>query len=120
MISFGVSARAYAFSEHLVDSDRWLDRALRYYSLERGLLLGGVLAAVGLVTFVYILVAWLAGDVRFSQLIHLHQAIAASTLMIMVCQIIAASFFLSLLELHRPTPTGEAAPSGDAVTSREA
>jgi glycosyltransferase involved in cell wall biosynthesis len=115
LISFGVSARAYAFSEHLVESDRWLDRALRYYSLERGLLLGGLLAAVGLVTFVYILIAWLAGDVHFSELIHLHQAIAASTLMIMGCQVIAASFFLSLLELHRRAP----AQTGDAATLRE-
>lgn len=115
MISFGVSARAYAFSEHLVDRDRWLDRAMRYYSLERGLLVGGVLAAVGLVTFIYILVAWLAGDVHFGELIHLHQAIAASTLMIMGCQVIAASFFLSLLELHRPAP----AQSGDAAATRE-
>jgi glycosyltransferase involved in cell wall biosynthesis len=115
MISFGVSARAYAFSEHLVERDRWLDRAMRYYSLERGLLLGGALTAVGLVTFVYILVAWLAGDVRFSELIHLHQAIAASTLMIMGCQVITASFFLSLLELHRPAPVR----TGDAATGRE-
>jgi len=115
LISFGVSARAYAFSEHLVEGDRWLDRAMRYYSLERGLLVGGLLAAVGLITFVYILIAWLAGDVHFSELIHLHQAIAASTLMIMGCQVIAASFFLSLLELHRRAP----AQTGDAATLRE-
>jgi hypothetical protein len=115
LISFGVSARAYAFSEHLVESDRWLDRAMRYYSLERGLLLGGLLGAVGLITFVYILIAWLAGDVHFSELIHLHQAIAASTLMIMGCQVIAASFFLSLLELHRRAP----AQTGGAATIRE-
>ena len=115
LISFGVSARAYAFTEHLVERDRWLDRALRYYSLERGLVLGGLLAAIGLVTFVYILVAWLAGDVHFNELIHLHQAIAASTLMIMGCQVIAASFFLSLLELHRQA----SAQTGDAATSRE-
>jgi glycosyltransferase involved in cell wall biosynthesis len=114
LISFGVSARAYAFSEHLVEGDRLLDRALRYYSLERGLLLGAGLAAVGLVTFIYILAAWLAGDVHFSDLIHLHQAIAASTLMIMGCQVIAASFFLSLLELHRPAP----AQPGDAAIGR--
>jgi glycosyltransferase involved in cell wall biosynthesis len=115
LISFGVSARAYAFSEHLIDRDRWLDRAMRYYSLERGLLIGGVIAAVGLITFIYILGAWLSGDVHFSELIHLHQAIAASTLMIMGCQVIAASFFLSLLELHRPAP----AQTGDAATTRE-
>ena len=102
LVSFGLSARAFAFSEHLIQSDRWLDRFMRYYSLERGLLLGGVLSILGLGTFVYILLEWLAGDVRFSELIHLHEAIAASTVMVMGFQTIAASFFLSLLELHRP------------------
>ena len=105
LVSFGLSARAFAFSEHLIQSDRWLDRFMRYYSLERGLLLGGVLSILGLGTFVYILLEWLAGDVRFSELIHLHEAIAASTVMVMGFQTIAASFFLSLLELHRPLST---------------
>lgn len=106
MITFGLSARAYAFSEHLVSRDRWVDRFLKYYSLERGLVAGGACAAAGLATFVYILVQWLAGDVRFNDLIHLHEAIAASTLTMMGAQLMAASFFLSLLELHRPPRGG--------------
>ena len=107
LVTFGLSARAIAYSKHLIGQDRWLDRVMRYFTLERGLLLGGVLAALGLMTFLYILFEWLAGDVRFSELIHLHEAIAASTLMIMGVQVVAASFFLSLLELHRP-PSGSA------------
>ncbi len=103
MVSFGLSARVFATSEHFIGRDRWVERFMRYYSLERGLLLGGLLAAIGLATFVYILVQWLAGDVRFNELIHLHEAIAASTLMIMGVQLVAASFFLSLLELHWQT-----------------
>jgi glycosyltransferase involved in cell wall biosynthesis len=108
MISFGISARVFATSEHFVDRDRWVERFRRYYSLERGLALGGLLGGVGLATFIYILVQWLTGDVRFSELIHLHEAIAASTLMIMGVQLIAASFFLSLLELHWQTRTDPA------------
>jgi glycosyltransferase involved in cell wall biosynthesis len=102
MLTFGLSARAFAFSEHLVNRDRWLTRFTRYYSLERGLLLGGAFSTAGLLVFLYILLQWLTGDVRFNEGIHLHEAIAASTLMIMGFQVIAASFFLSLLELHRP------------------
>jgi glycosyltransferase involved in cell wall biosynthesis len=109
MLTFGLSARAFAFSEHLINRDRWLDRFMRYYSLERGLLLGGALSLAGLLVFLYILLQWLARDVRFNEGIHLHEAIAASTLMIMGFQVIAASFFLSLLELHRPLT----AQSGD-------
>jgi hypothetical protein len=107
LVSFGLSARAIAYSRHLIGQDRWLDRFMRYFTLERGLLLGGFLAAIGLITFLYILFEWLAGDVRFGELIHLHEAIAASTLMIMGFQVVAASFFLSLLELHWP-PSGSA------------
>ena len=103
MVSFGLSARVFATSEHFVGRDRWVEGFMRYYSLERGLVIGGVLGAVGLATFIYILVQWLAGDVRFNDLIHLHEAIAASTLMIMGVQLVAASFFLSLLELHWQT-----------------
>jgi glycosyltransferase involved in cell wall biosynthesis len=106
MVSFGLSARAIALSEQLVSRDRWVDRFLRYYSLERGLVLGGLGITVGLATFLYILVQWLGGDVRFDDLIHLHEAIAASTLTIMGAQVVAASFFLSLLELHRPRAGG--------------
>ena len=62
---------------------------------------------IGLATFVYILVQYLAGDVRFNELIHLHEAIAASTLMMMGVQLVAASFFLSLLELHWQTRSDE-------------
>jgi hypothetical protein len=101
MVSFGMSARAYAFSEHLISNDQGLKRFMRYFSLERGLALGSLLAFIGLATFLYILFQWLAGDVRFDDLIHLHEAIAASTLTIMGMQIIVASFFLSLLDLHK-------------------
>jgi glycosyltransferase involved in cell wall biosynthesis len=101
MVSFGMSARAYAFSEHLISHDRGLKRFMQYFSLERGLALGTLLAFLGLVTFFYILVQWLSGDVRFDDLIHLHEAIAASTLTIMGVQVIIASFFLSLLDLHK-------------------
>ncbi len=101
MVSFGISARAYAFSEQLISQDRWLQAFMRYYSLERGLLLGGLLAGLGLAIFLYVLLEWLAGDVRFGQLIHLHEAIGASTLMMIGVQVIVASFFLSLLGLHR-------------------
>ncbi|MCC7358720.1 MAG: glycosyltransferase family 2 protein [Anaerolineales bacterium] len=103
MVSFGLSARVFATSEHLVGRDRLVEAFQRYYNLERGLIIGGLLGGLGLALLVYILAQYLAGDVRFSELIHLHEAIAASTLMIMGVQLAAASFFLSLLELHLQT-----------------
>lgn len=101
LLSFGISARLYALSEHLAAPDRSLTWFLRHFTLERGLLLGSVLAGAGFVTLVYIFIRWLAHDVTFGELIHLHQAIAASTSMIIGVQIISSSFFFSLLAMRR-------------------
>lgn len=101
MVSFGLSARVYAFSEHLVDQDSWLKTFMHHFRLERGLLLGGTLAGLSLAIFLYILIRWLALDPRFDQLIYLHQAIASATLMMLGAQIIVSSFFLSLLDMHK-------------------
>lgn len=101
MLSFGISARAYAFNEHLIQQDALVQGFLRWYSLERGLALGGLLTSLGLVLLFNILLRWLSGDSNFGALIHLHEAIAASTLTIIGAQIVISSFFISLLSLHR-------------------
>ena len=101
MLSFGISARAYAFSEHFIQRADLVQRFLSRYSLERGLTLGALLGMLGLGLLLYILLRWLAGDSNFGALIHLHEAIAASTLMILGAQIMISSFFISLLSLHR-------------------
>ncbi|MBP7691258.1 MAG: glycosyltransferase family 2 protein [Anaerolineales bacterium] len=103
MLSFGLSAKAFAFSENLLENERWIERFFEAFSLERGLAAGGLLALAGLVILVTILAQYLAGfqPERFNQLINLHQAIAASTLLMLGAQIMASSFFISLLEIHR-------------------
>lgn len=101
MLSFGISARAYAFNEHLIQQDQLVQGFLSRYSLERGVTLGVLLGSLGFVLLVRILLQWLAGDSNFGALIHLHEAIAASTLTIVGAQIVISSFFISLLSLHR-------------------
>jgi hypothetical protein len=101
MLSFGISARAYAFNERLIRQDSLVQSFLRRYSLERGLVIGVVLSGLGLVLLFNILLSWLGGDANFGALIHLHEAIAASTLTILGAQIVISSFFISLLSLHR-------------------
>lgn len=101
MLIFGISARAYAFSEHFIERDQLLQIFFSRYSLERGLTLGLALGALGLTLLIYILFRWLLGDASFGALIHLHEAIAASTLTMLGAQIVIASFFISLLSLHR-------------------
>ncbi len=101
MLSFGISARAYAFNERLISQDRLVQGFMSRYSLERGLTLGVLVGSLGLVLLLYILLRWLAGDANFGALIHLHEALAASTLTIIGAQIVVSSFFISLLSLHR-------------------
>ncbi len=101
MLSFGISARAYAFNERLIQQDKLLRGFIRFYTLERGLALGVLLGGLGLVLLFNILLSWLSGDANFGALIHLHEAIAASTLTILGAQIVISSFFISLLSLHR-------------------
>jgi hypothetical protein len=101
MLIFGISARAYAFSENFIERDRLVQVFLSRYTLERGLTLGLALGALGLTLLIYILFRWLLGDASFGALIHLHEAIAASTLTMLGAQIVIASFFISLLSLHR-------------------
>ncbi|MBL8094375.1 MAG: glycosyltransferase family 2 protein [Anaerolineales bacterium] len=102
LLTFGVSAKTYAFREHLVDQDRWIDALVSFFTLERGLLIGGALAAVGAVVFINILVQYLGGDrAPFNELVYLHQALAGATTLLIGMQIISASFFLSLLDIAR-------------------
>jgi glycosyltransferase involved in cell wall biosynthesis len=101
MLVFGISARAYAFSENFIKRDRLVQVFLSRYTLERGLTLGLALGGLGLTLLIYILFRWLLGDASFGALIHLHEAIAASTLTSLGAQIVIASFFISLLSLHR-------------------
>lgn len=102
LLTFGVSAKTYAFREHLVDQDRWIDTLVSFFTLERGLLIGGALAVVGAVVFVNILVQYLSGDREpFNNLVYLHQALAGATTLLIGMQIASASFFLSLLDIAR-------------------
>ena len=102
LLSFGISAKAYAFSEHLVEKDGWIDALLRVFTLERGLAIGGGLVLLGAVIFVNILFQYLNGDRQlFNQLVYLHQSLAGATLLLIGMQIASSAFFLSLLEVAR-------------------
>lgn len=102
LLSFGISAKAYAFSEHLVEKDGWIDALLRVFTLERGLAIGGGLVLLGAVIFVNILFQYLNGDRQlFNQLVYLHQSLAGATLLLIGMQIASSAFFLSLLEIAR-------------------
>jgi hypothetical protein len=99
IVTIGLFAKVYSHAARLYTRDRVIDLVLRYFRLERGLLLGAALFVWGFVIDAVILVQWLESG--RGALDALRPAIQASTLMILGAQTIFSSFFLSILSLPR-------------------
>ena len=99
IVTTGVFAKAYSHAARLYVSDRTLNVLGRYFNLERGLVVGGVLFLLGFVIDGSILVHWL--EIGMGTLDAVRPAIQASTLMIVGAQTVFSSFFLSMLAVPR-------------------
>ena len=101
-IIFAVFARIFAMTEGLVPPDPHFEGLFRYINLEKGLVLGGVLMALGLLMSVYALTDWSGrffGPMDPSSTFRL--VIPAVLALILGCQVTLSSFFLSILGLAR-------------------
>jgi glycosyltransferase involved in cell wall biosynthesis len=95
LVVLGLAAKTWARAELLDRGDRWLALLDRWFTLERGLLLGlGVLAA-GLGINAKILVDWLAGG--RGELFAVRPALAGLTLLVVGAQVAFGSFFISVI-----------------------
>ena len=99
LLGFGLCARIYAVF-HLGDVDPWLQRNMRRFRLEHGLLLGSSLALAGLVLGGIVVGKWIARGL--GNLAEERLAILAATLIIAGTQVFFTSFLLSFLGLRRP------------------
>jgi glycosyltransferase involved in cell wall biosynthesis len=99
ILTIGLFAKLYSHAARLYTRDRVIEFVLRYFRLERGILIGAVLFAWGFAIDGVILVQWLESG--RGALDALRPAIQASTLMILGAQTIFSSFFLSILSLPR-------------------
>lgn len=102
MVTFSVFTKVFAITEKLMPEDARLNRLFRYFTLETGLALGGVLMAAGTGLAFYSLFLWDAhhfGAMDPERLVR----IVASTIVLftMGVEICLASFFLSILGLRR-------------------
>jgi len=102
ILTTGLFAKAYSHAARLYVSDRTLQVLLRYFSLERGLVLGGVLFIAGFALDAAILIRWLQSGRETLDAVR--PALQASTLMIVGAQILFSSFFLSMLAVPRREP----------------
>jgi glycosyltransferase involved in cell wall biosynthesis len=101
-ILFAVFTKGFAISEGLLPEDERLDRAFRYINLETGLLVGIILVLFGFASTIYALITWKAtsfGPLDTSKTLRI--IVPAVTALILGCQIILSSFFLSVLGLKR-------------------
>ena len=101
VLHFGFFARIFSLAEGFETRDLLLIRLFRSLTLERGLVLGTLLAVAGLAINVGILVEWIRKDFSFGGEVRIRPALAALTLTVLGVQVIFASFFYSILGTER-------------------
>jgi glycosyltransferase involved in cell wall biosynthesis len=100
LVAFAFFAKVFAIAEGLLPADRRLSRLLNLFSLEKGLVVGALTFAAGALLFGWSVWMWERtgfGAMPYSE--NLRRVIAAATLMVVGHQIMAASWFLSVLGL---------------------
>jgi glycosyltransferase involved in cell wall biosynthesis len=102
IVQLGVFARAFAAS-HLGERDPWVDRARGRLSVEHGLVGGGILLAIGLLTILVIFVNWAIDG--FGALSHEYATAIGFTLLALGTQVVLGSFFLALLTMRTTEPS---------------
>jgi len=98
VVALGLCAHAYG-SYFMGEKDAWFDRMRARYRLEHGLLLGGLSAAIGLLTGAVVFATWINSG--FGSLSEERLAILATTMVVIGLQTIFSSFLLSILGLRR-------------------
>ena len=99
VLALGLCAHAYG-TYFMGEQDPWFDRMRKRWRLEHGLLLGGLLAGLGLIIAAAIVGLWIQRG--FGALSEERLAVLAATLIIVGIQVFFSSFLLSILGLRRP------------------
>jgi hypothetical protein len=101
-VLYGLFAKVFAVSEGLLPPDLTLSRVRAVLSLERGLVIGALLASIGLVLLVKAI--WIWFDAGFGHLDYartMRVVVPGVTLTSLGVQTVLGAFLLSILELRR-------------------
>ncbi|HXN39982.1 MAG TPA: glycosyltransferase family 2 protein [Solirubrobacteraceae bacterium] len=98
LVGLGLCAHAYA-TYFMGERDAWFDNVRKRLRLEHGLMLGSVIALVGVLMLVVLVLDWISRGL--GNLAQERTAIAAATLFVLGIQIVFTSFLLSILGLRR-------------------
>ena len=110
-VLFWMFTRVYAGAEGFLPAEPGVQKALGRLSLERGLLLGLFIGIAGLVGILFSIVNW--GGNGFHNLNYEHELrlmIPSATALIVSCQLILGSFFLSILGIKQTRHTSAGGP----------
>ena len=105
MVNFAVITRVFGLSDHLLPSTDPLKRFLDMATLERGILTGSIMAALGLAGSAFAVAYWKSrnfGDL--DPAISFRLVIPGMTLLLLGTQTILSSFLISIIELKRKLP----------------
>jgi glycosyltransferase involved in cell wall biosynthesis len=107
-VLFWVFAKIYGAREGIVPPDPWFRSMVDIFTLEAGLICGGLLVIAGLGLGVYALSAWDAE--KFGALLAtdaMRVVIPSGTLILLGFQIACSGFFISILEIRATRPATE-------------
>ncbi|HBL29053.1 MAG TPA: glycosyltransferase family 2 protein [Acidobacteria bacterium] len=99
LILFDVFAKTFSMGADFARPGQWLGRLKRWYSLERGLLIGGLLFLAGLGLEAKIVRDWL--NTGGGEMMAVRGIVVGMTAMVMGAQTVFASFLVSLLLIER-------------------
>ncbi len=104
LVALACFTKVFAIGEELLPADPRFARAFRFFTLEKGVILGALLFFSGTATLLWSLWLWkMAGFGALSYVENMRRVIAASTLLTLGIQVIGASFFMSVLGLKTVT-----------------
>jgi glycosyltransferase involved in cell wall biosynthesis len=99
IVCLGLTAHAFG-TYYMNEKDPWFDRMRARFRLEHGLLLGGAITLIGLITFLAVVARWAGKD--FGALDAASPALGGATLLIVGIQIFFSSFLISVIGLRKP------------------
>src|SRR6201994_3773955 len=122
-VLFWLFTQVYAGSEGFLPEEPKVQRVLEKLSLERGLMLGALIGLAGLAGLIFSLLYW--NGQKFSHLNYEHSLrimIPSVTALIVSCQVVLGTFFLSILGIkhtRHPVTAAPAPVSDESVNHRE-
>jgi glycosyl transferase family 2 len=120
-VLFALFTGVYASAEGFLPQNRWAGRVLRTWHLERGLVTGGLLGLAGLAGTIASLIDWQHHS--FGALLPTHVLrlmIPSATALIVSCQVIFGTFFLSILAIKSRTHPADVSGEGEAAHGQRA